>query len=116
MRHSRKAVEPPLTERERAYFGPRTEKAPGSVPWCWQTILLMKRRWEQKCLDEAGFQAIVDELKAHDAWNVVPPEQPYGSLGALLKAEIGYTEAEAKEEMLGWGGDRHSPRVSRLSQ
>ena len=80
-----------LTEREHAYFGPRTDKPPGSVAWCWQTILLMQSRWKQKTIDEAGFEALVDELQAHEAWNIVPPERPYGSLNALLLAEIGQT-------------------------
>jgi hypothetical protein len=29
------------------------------------------------------------KLEAHEAWTKVPPEKPYGSLEALLKAEIG---------------------------
>ena len=85
-----------FTEREQAYFGPRTDKPPGSVAWCWQTILLMQTRWHQKTIDEAGFQALVDELTAHEAWNVVPPEQPYGSLDALMMAEIGQTVPEVQ--------------------
>ena len=88
-----------LTDRERAYFGPRTEKVPGSVAWCWQTISLMQARWEQKCLDEEGFDALVRELSTHEAWKVVPPEQPYGTLDALLKAEIGRTLPEARAEV-----------------
>jgi hypothetical protein len=46
---------------------------------------------------EAGFDALKQELSAHEAWNVVPPEQPYGSLDALLEAEIGYTEHEVRQ-------------------
>ena len=88
-----------LTERERAYFGPRTDKEPGSVAWCWQTILLMQSRWKQKTLDEAGFDALVKELRQHEAWNVVPPEHPYGSLETLLQAEIGWSEQEARTRL-----------------
>jgi hypothetical protein len=79
----------PLTERERAYFGPSTEKEPGSVAWCWATIALMQTRWKQKKLDEADFDALVKELEEYEAWKVVPPEQPYGTLGVLLQEELG---------------------------
>ena len=84
-----RSVSPPLTERERAHFGPRTEKEPGTVAWCWQTILLMQSRWKQKTIDEAGFKDLLEELQAHEAWNVVPPEQPYGSLARLVATELG---------------------------
>ena len=89
-----------LTEREQAYFGPRADKQPGSVAWCWQTIMLMQTRWEQKTLDETRFQALCEELTQVEAWNVVPPEQPYGSLEALLQAEIGYGEQEARRQLV----------------
>jgi hypothetical protein len=78
-----------LTEREQAYFGPRTDKPPGSVAWCWQTIGLMQSRWEQRTRDDAGVKALVDELRQYEAWNVVPPEEPYGSLEVLLSEELG---------------------------
>ncbi len=78
-----------LSEREQAYFGPRTEKEPGSVAWCWQTIALMQSRWEQRTRDDAGVKALVDELRHYEAWNVVPPEEPYGSLEVLLSEELG---------------------------
>jgi hypothetical protein len=89
-----------LTDREQAYFGPRTEKQPGSVAWCWQTILLMQERWKQKTLDEARFQEMVNELKTYRAWEVVPTHKPYGSLDALLLAEIGHTECGAKRQLI----------------
>ena len=49
----------------------------------------MQSRWKQKTIDEAGFKALVEELQAHEAWNVVPPEQPYGSLERLVATEVG---------------------------
>lgn len=59
----------------------------------------MQSRWEQKKLDEVGFDALVQELSAYEAWKVVPPEEPYGSLKALLEAEIGCSEEEARERL-----------------
>jgi ParB-like chromosome segregation protein Spo0J len=87
----------PLTQREQASFGHRDTKEPGGVAWCWQTILLMKRRWDQKTRDEAGFQSLCDELARYHAWEVVPPDQPYGSLEALLQAEIGDTAPQYED-------------------
>src|SRR5262245_10283366 len=81
-----------LIERDRYCFGPRTQKEPGSIPWCWQTIDLLKLRWQRKELTDVDFDTVVEELKAHDVWNRVPPDNPYGSLEALLEAEIGCTE------------------------
>ncbi len=52
--------------------------------WCWQTILLMQTRWKQRTINEAEFDALVNELSAYEAWNVVPVGQPYGSLAAML--------------------------------
>ena len=91
---------PPLTEREAAYFGHRSSKVPGSVAWCYQTIMLMQTRWQAKTLDETRFQALCEELAQYEAWKVVPPEQPYGSLEALLQAEIGYGEQEARRQLV----------------
>lgn len=100
----------PLTAREQAYFGPRANKVPGSVDWCWQTILLLKRRWEQKTIDEAAFDALTKELDACQAWAVVPPDQPYGSLDALLKAEIGHTEDECRVKLETLAHPKEGPR------
>ena len=86
---------PPLTERDSASFGPRTEKPAGSVPWCWQTIDLLKIRWQRKDFTDQQFAETLAELRQQKVWEVVPPEQPYGSIDALLQAEIGYTEQEA---------------------
>ena len=38
----------PLTERDRACFGPRDAKPLGSLAWCWQTLDLLKTRWQRK--------------------------------------------------------------------
>jgi hypothetical protein len=97
-----------LTKREQAFYGPRDKTTPGSEMWCWQTILLMQARWKQKTIDEAAFQRFVEELRQHEAWKVVPPEKPYGSLDALLQAEIGHTAQEATQILRGHGGDRKS--------
>ena len=97
-----------LTEREQARSGPRNMKPPGSIEWCWQTLDLLKIRWQRKDFTDQQFEETLTELRQQEVWKVVPPEQPYGSLDALLKAEIGHTQQDAKEILLGHGGDRRS--------
>lgn len=78
-----------LSDRQRARLGPRDEKPPGSLEWCWQTLDLLKIRWQRKELTDQQFEETLQEIKDHEVWKVVPPEHPYGSLEALLSAEVG---------------------------
>jgi hypothetical protein len=77
--------------REYAMWGPRQDKQPGSVEWCYQTLDLLKTRAERAENTWESFQEVVREIEATQAWNVIPPDNPYGSLEALLKAELGRT-------------------------
>src|SRR5678815_310545 len=86
----------PLTDRERAYFGPRNTKPAGSIAWCWQTLELLKIRWQRKDFTDQQFAETLEEVRQHEVWKTVPPAQPYGSLDALLDAEIGCTDADAQ--------------------
>jgi hypothetical protein len=79
----------PMTEREAASVGPRELKTPGTVVWAWQTLNALKRSWELKELSVKQYDDVLDELKEYRAWELVPPGNPYGSLEAMLKAEIG---------------------------
>jgi hypothetical protein len=97
-----------LTQREQARSGPRSDKPLGSIAWCWQTLDLLKIRWQRKDFTDQQFEETLEELRQHEVWKVIPPDNPYGSLQALLEAEIGHTEQEAKEILLGHGGDRRS--------
>ena len=45
----------PLTERDRACFGPRDAKPLGSLAWCWQTLDLLKTRWQRKDFTDQQF-------------------------------------------------------------
>lgn len=86
-----------LDQREEASVGPRDLKKPGTAKWAWQTLSALKRRWELKQLSAQQFEETIDELKEHRAWEIVPPEKPYGSLDAMLRAEIGCTEQKARK-------------------
>jgi hypothetical protein len=85
-----------LTERERASVGPRALKTPGTVEWSWQTLNILKTKWQLRELTVQGFEVVLSELRQYTVWALVPPEKPYGSLDAMLVAEIGVNEAEAK--------------------
>jgi hypothetical protein len=85
-----------LTDRDRACFGPRNQKQVGSVAWCWQTLDLLKNRWSRKDVIDQSWKEIFAEVRQHGIWKIVPPEQPYGTLDALLQAEIGRTHAEVQ--------------------
>jgi hypothetical protein len=96
-----------LTEREAASFGPRELKQPGTVLWAWQTLSALKREWELRELTVKRYDETLAELVEHKAWELVPPAKPYGSLDAMLRAEIGH-DAEEGRRLLDHGGDRRS--------
>lgn len=79
----------PLTPAERALLGPRQLKEPGSPEWCWQTISFLKdclRHVDEQCRQT---ESVLAELVEVQAWRVVPPGDPHGTLDDLLRAEIG---------------------------
>jgi hypothetical protein len=88
-----------LTEREAASCGPRDLKRPGTVEWAWQTLSALKRHWVQKKLSVSQFEDILVELEEYHAWDIVPPGNPYGTMDAMLRAEIGKGEEEAREDI-----------------
>ena len=88
-----------LASRDRACYGPRNAKQPGSVEWCWQTLDLLRIRWQRKDFTNQQFDETLQELRQQEVWRVVPPEKPYGSLEAMLQEEIGCTETEAKKQL-----------------
>ncbi len=107
-----------LTEREQALVGNRANKTPGSTSWSWQTITALQFMWEnlEICFD--AYVRIWREAEDHAIWEKVPPDNPYGSKEAMLKAlEVGDEEyANAKLSALAaeaiplkpHGGDRRN--------
>jgi hypothetical protein len=85
-----------ITERDAALTSPIDLKKPGSVEWCWQIIYALKSVWDRKVTNEARWLERLKLLEEYDVWKKVPPENPYGSLDALLKAEIGVGASESK--------------------
>jgi hypothetical protein len=85
-----------LEPRERARIGPRQLKDPASVDYAWQTIALMKTRYQCQQLSIRDWEKVLEEARQYRIFERVPPEAPYGSLDALLRTEIGCTEAESR--------------------
>ena len=89
------------TKRDKEIFkAPRGTPGaePGTLSWCYQTVSLLGIYWQDKVLSEQDWLKILNELKDHEVWNKIPPEKPYGSLDALLKAEVGVVEDEIVSE------------------
>lgn len=72
-----------------ATAGPRALKTPGSPAWCRQTLNMLKREYASIESDYHRLEETLSEIEQHQIWNVFPPDAPYGSLDAMLKAEIG---------------------------
>jgi hypothetical protein len=109
----------PRSEREKAAYGPRTLKTPGSREWCWQTLdgLVRDYRFIDERFREIG-QAL-RELKSVRAWKIIPAERPYGSLGRMLAVELKTDSRtlqreikDAEQRTVGTrGGDRRSAQA-----
>jgi hypothetical protein len=108
------------TEREKAAYGPRSLKEPGSPEWCWQTLdaLVADYKLIDERFDEVG--GALSQLKNVEAWKVIPTDKPYGSLGRMLAMEVGVdsktiqreiAQARKRRKLGKQGGDRRSLKV-----
>jgi hypothetical protein len=52
--------------------------------------------YQSKQLSHERWENILEEAKRERIWEKIPPEKPYGSLDAMLQAEIGVGEVEAR--------------------
>lgn len=92
------AVSPrPLSDRERAQFGPRQLKQPGTAEWCWQTVSYLKDCMRHVSEEWRQAEQVLEDLVKTRAWRVIPPEQPYGTLNKMLEAEVGLDERAIKD-------------------
>jgi hypothetical protein len=94
-----KLPESSLTPRDQSCLGPRQLKVPGSVEWCYQTLEVFKARWARKEMIESQWHQALDELTEYKVWEHVPPDQPYGSLDKMLKAELGVNSRTALTQL-----------------
>lgn len=87
------------SEREKAAYGPRSLKEPGSPEWCWQTLdaLVADYKLIDERFDEVG--GALSQLKEVEAWKVIPTDKPYGSLGRMLAQELGIDSKSIQREI-----------------
>jgi len=84
-----------MTPRERAHIGPRTLKDVNSEEYAWQTTAYLKTLYGLKEASVNQWIAALEEAEQHHIYDLIPPEKPYGSMDALLVAEIGETAASS---------------------
>jgi hypothetical protein len=77
----------PLTPEQASLAGPRTLKTPGSPEWCWQTVDYLKNCYRHVEEQYRQVDQVIEDLERVEAWKVIPPGNPYGSLERLLEAE-----------------------------
>ena len=80
--------------RKEIFKAPRNSPGaePGTLSWCYQTVGMLELYWQGKILSERDWLKVLGELKEYEVWNKIPPDKPYGSLDALLRAEVGVDE------------------------
>lgn len=88
-----------LSPRDQASMGPRQLKDPSSAAFAWQTISLLKTRYQSKATSEKNWTQTLEEAEQYRVYERVPEEKPYGSLDAMLLAEIGVTADESKKDV-----------------
>ena len=88
-----------MTSRTGALSGPKVLKVPGSPEWCWQTVQVLKEQMRHVHEQWRVAEAALDELGKAKAWDKIPPDNPYGSMDAMLKAEVGLPAKEVRRRI-----------------
>ena len=78
-----------MTSRDGALAGPLALKEPGSPEWCWQVVQVLKEQMRHVAEQWDVADTALSQLREAEAWNKIPPDQPYGSLDAMCRAEVG---------------------------
>jgi hypothetical protein len=84
----------PLSDDDRISPGPRELKPMGSADWCYQTLRLLKQQWLRVEQEHEWLTKTLEELEVARAWERIPPDSPYGSEEAMLRAVVGASRAE----------------------
>ena len=87
-----KSPKPPLDLRQRALIGNRESKPKGSPEWIAQTCFLASNRLASLEHSVESWMEVLQELEEVNAWEVFPPEKPYGTREALFLGEFGKPE------------------------
>jgi hypothetical protein len=79
--------------------GPLPDSSKGSLKHCWQVVSLLHASWDARAMGEANWERHLGVIQEYRMWEKIPPEQPYGSLDALLRAELKVSEAAILAEL-----------------
>ena len=93
----RKLSSPTEDLARRAGSQPRQMWAEDSPESCWAAASHLTLLWQEKEEAAAEIEKEIRQLEKVRAWERIPPEQPYGSMDALLKACVGVGEVEVKK-------------------
>lgn len=88
-----------MTSRLSALAGPKALKTPGSPEWCWQTVQVLREQMRHVSEQWDLADNALRQLREAKAWEKIPPDHPYGSLNAMLKAEVGLTAAAVRNRI-----------------
>lgn len=87
-----------LTPAERASLsGPRVMLEPGSNDWCYQTVYALQSLWRRIDRHHERYLGILNEADQVKIWEHFPPDLPYGSREAFIKAVGVGDEAEVEQ-------------------
>jgi hypothetical protein len=83
--------------RDQARIRPLALKDPTSIGYAWQMTDRLKRLFQLRTLSQQDWDEAVAEAERNRIFERVPSERPYGSMDALLQAEIGIGKAASQQ-------------------
>lgn len=88
-----------MTSRLGALAGPIALKVPGSPEWCWQVVQSLKDQMRHVAEQWTQAEETLQALERAKAYKKIPPEKPYGTLDAMLRAEVGLPVKEVRQNI-----------------
>jgi hypothetical protein len=92
--------------RAAAVSVPISTHADGSEAQCWAKLERLRIQWARHRDVDEQFIETLNDLKRIRAWERIPPEQPYGSLDAMSRAELGVPAAAIERSVAVFTRDR----------
>jgi len=92
--------------RAAAVSVPIATHADGSEAYCLAKLVRLRIQWARHRDVDEQFIETLEDVKRIRAWERIPPEQPYGSLDAMIKAELGVPAATIERSVAVFTRDR----------
>jgi len=83
--------------RKASAVGARELKDPTSVEYAYQTVAWLKTCYESERISYERYLKALAEVEQDHIYERVPVGKPYGSMAALVRAELGVELEESKE-------------------